>query len=95
MLPNNNLLVTESEEGHVFELDPNREVVWEWWHPEMFDDPSKKNYGKRHDIYRAMRGSDNSCCYIVNGHLVLFQLALSGVIDDNSPAFGRALSYAA
>ena len=55
VLTNNNLLVTESEKGHVFELDPNGELVWEWWHPEMFDDTSKENYGKRHDIYRAIR----------------------------------------
>jgi len=55
ILPNNNLLITESEEGHVFELGPGMEIVWEWWHPEMFDDKEKLNYGKRHDIYRAVR----------------------------------------
>ena len=55
-LPNDNLLITESEEGHVFELDPEGEIVWEWWHPEMVDDPSEeKYYGKRREIYRAIR----------------------------------------
>ena len=50
-----NLLVTESEKGRVFELDSDNNIVWEWWHPEMFDDESKENYGKRHDIYRVKR----------------------------------------
>lgn len=55
VLPNDNLLVTESEIGRVFEINPQKEIVWEWWHPEMFNDTSMQNYGKRHDIYRAIR----------------------------------------
>lgn len=55
VLPNNNVLITESEEGHVFELGSSEEIVWEWWHPDMMDDPEAENYGKRHDIYRAIR----------------------------------------
>ena len=54
-LPNNNMLVTESDKGHVFELDPAGEVVWEWWNPAKFIDPGNDNFGKRHDIYRAIR----------------------------------------
>ncbi|MFC1753550.1 arylsulfotransferase family protein [Thermoproteota archaeon] len=54
-LPNDNLLVTESEEGHVFELDPSGSIVWEWWHPEMYDNVSLEIYGYRHDLYRAIR----------------------------------------
>ena len=57
MLPNGNLFVTESEKGHVFEITSRKEMVWEWWHPEMYKDPSLPNYGKRHELYRATRYS--------------------------------------
>ena len=30
-LPNDNLLVTESEHGHVFELTPDKRIVWEFY----------------------------------------------------------------
>lgn len=55
ILPNNNILITESEEGHVFEIDSNENIVWEWWNPKMITDIGEKTYGKREDIYRAIR----------------------------------------
>ncbi|MBU0614902.1 MAG: arylsulfotransferase family protein [Nanoarchaeota archaeon] len=55
LLPNGNILITESEIGHVFEIDNNQDIVWEWWNPLKHEDDSMPNYGKRHDIYRAMR----------------------------------------
>ncbi len=57
LLPNGNMLVTESEKGRVFEISSRKELVWEWWHPEMYDDPDLPSYGKRHDLYRATRYS--------------------------------------
>lgn len=32
-LPNGNTLITESERGRAFEIDPGGEVVWEYWNP--------------------------------------------------------------
>jgi hypothetical protein len=47
-LPNGNTLITESERGHVFEVTPEKETVWELWNPEIVD-------GKRKRIYRMLR----------------------------------------
>ena len=32
-LPNGNILVTESDAGHVFEVTPQKEIVWEFYNP--------------------------------------------------------------
>ena len=47
-LPNGNTLICESERGHVFEVTPEGETVWEFWNPEI-------EGGKRKRIYRFMR----------------------------------------
>ncbi len=57
-LPNGNVLVTESEEGHVFELTPDKQKVWEYYGPlqqdsSNTDDESK--WGLRQEIYRMIR----------------------------------------
>ncbi len=57
-LPNGNMLVTEAEEGYVFELTPDKEIVWEFYHPERQNDKNstdKKKWGLRQEIYRMMR----------------------------------------
>jgi hypothetical protein len=55
LLPNHDILVTESEKGHVFELGPDEKIVWEWWNPEKVTDHSSELFGKRQEIYRAVR----------------------------------------
>jgi len=55
LLPNNNLLITESEKGHVFELTPDKKIVWEFYHPEKQNEINsavKEKYGLRQEIYR-------------------------------------------
>jgi len=47
-LPGGNTLVCESERGHVFELTPEGELVWEFWNPEL-------RGGERRRIYRMLR----------------------------------------
>lgn len=47
-LPNGNTLITESENGRVFEVTANGEIVWEFINPEVND-------GKRRQIYRMLR----------------------------------------
>ena len=32
-LPNGNLLVTESQRGHAFELTPDKKIVWDYYDP--------------------------------------------------------------
>lgn len=49
-LPNGNILVTESNEGHIFEITPEDEIVWEFWNPVI--DESKQ---ARAAIYRLRR----------------------------------------
>jgi len=34
-LPNNNVLITESDRGHAFEVTRKGETVWEWWNPDV------------------------------------------------------------
>lgn len=47
-LPNGNTLICESARGHVFEVDPKGQIVWDFWNPEMKD-------GRRKTIYRFLR----------------------------------------
>ncbi|MBD3387766.1 MAG: hypothetical protein GF416_01845 [Candidatus Altiarchaeales archaeon] len=49
-LPNGNTLVTESEKGHVFEIDEEGEVVWDFWNPKLKDQNTRRN-----SIYRMSR----------------------------------------
>lgn len=49
-LPNGNTLITESDrEGHVFEVTPDGETVWDYWNTDLTDE------GEGQPIYRAMR----------------------------------------
>lgn len=32
-LPNGNTLITESDQGHIFEVTPDKEIVWEYYNP--------------------------------------------------------------
>jgi hypothetical protein len=38
-LANGNTLVTESEKGRAFELDPDGRIVWDYWNPHSVPDP--------------------------------------------------------
>jgi len=49
-LPNGNTLITESDRGHVFEINPEGKIVWEFFNPETIPEE-----GKRAAIYRMMR----------------------------------------
>ena len=62
LLPNYNLLVTESEKGRAFELTPDKQIVWEYYNPEKQDETNsldKKRYGERQEIYRMTKYSKN------------------------------------
>ena len=48
-LPNGNTLISESEKGHVIEVTPDKEIVWEYWFPYF------NRQGKRETIYRSSR----------------------------------------
>ena len=43
---NGNYLITQTEKGRIFEITPDKEIVWEYWNPEVFDN-------NRTTIYRA------------------------------------------
>ena len=45
VLPNGNFFITESDKNHVFELTPDKKIVWEYYGP-FFND---------HTIYRMTR----------------------------------------
>lgn len=47
-LPNGNTLISESERGHVIEVTPDQEIVWEFWNPDL-------RFGARKRIYRMIR----------------------------------------
>jgi len=57
-LPNGNTLVTESERGRAFEITPDKQIVWEYYHPEKqsaSNSSHPENYGRRQWIYRMVR----------------------------------------
>ncbi len=53
-LPNGNTLITESDEGRVFEIAPDGDVVWEFFHPETRARGLFRRL-ERATIYRMMR----------------------------------------
>jgi hypothetical protein len=58
LLPNYNLLVTESEKGRVFEITPDKQIVWEFYNPEQQNENNsnaKQKYGQRQEVYRMIR----------------------------------------
>lgn len=57
LLPNYNVLITESEKGHVFEITPEKELVWEFYNPDKQNETNsanKEKYGLRKEIYRMI-----------------------------------------
>ena len=55
-LSNGNFLVTESEKGRAFELTPGKQIVWEFYHPDVqnrINSMHPESYGTRQWIYRA------------------------------------------
>jgi hypothetical protein len=52
-LPNGNTLITESRKGRVFEVTKDKEIVWEWFNPEINKD------GRREGVYRMVRYPKN------------------------------------
>lgn len=60
-LPNGNTLITESHKGRVFEVTPEKEIVWEFYNPEIQtvrDKKTGKKEKKRATIYRMSRVFD-------------------------------------
>ncbi|MFW6285797.1 MAG: arylsulfotransferase family protein [Nanoarchaeota archaeon] len=56
-LDNENLLITQSEDGRVFEITKDKEIVWEFYHPEKQNKKNSnfpKSYGQRQWIYRMV-----------------------------------------
>jgi hypothetical protein len=54
-LPGGNTLITESDFGHVFEVTPAGEIVWEFFNPFLQE---KDGESQRSAIYRMMRVTD-------------------------------------
>lgn len=54
-LPGGNMLITESDKGHVFEVTPDGKKVWEFWNPDIIG--TKKP--QRAVIYRMKRYPKN------------------------------------
>lgn len=55
-LPNGNYLVTSSQQGHLFEVTPAKEVVWEFVNPVM-DGVSKGVFSDTDDVLRLPNGA--------------------------------------
>ncbi len=58
-LPNGNYLITESEKGKIFEITKEKEIVWEYYHPDKQDKNNSplhpESWGERQWIYRAIK----------------------------------------
>ncbi len=57
-LSNGNTLITESERGRVFEITAQKEIVWQYHHPEIqnaVNSQHPENFGRRQWIYRMKR----------------------------------------
>ena len=69
-LTNGNTLVTESERGRAFEITPDKEIVWEFYHPEKQDASNSthpESFGRRQWIYRMARYPKDRVDRFLNG----------------------------
>ena len=56
LLPNNNLLITESDHGRLFEITREGKIVWEYFNTDLVEKDKKgKKITERRLIYRAAR----------------------------------------
>jgi len=53
--PNGNTLVTESDAGRAFEIDTDREIVWEYLNPHRVPDPIKKGQERIATLFEVVR----------------------------------------
>ncbi len=51
-LPNGNTLICEGLTGRIFEVTPQREIVWEYINPHFFD---AQVFGHSNAVFRAFR----------------------------------------
>jgi hypothetical protein len=54
-LPNGNTLITESDAGRAFEIDADREVVWEYWNPHRVPDPTQRGRERIATLFEVVR----------------------------------------
>ncbi len=54
-LANGNTLVTESDAGRAFEIDADREIVWEYWNPHRVPDPEGEGQEKIATLFEVVR----------------------------------------
>lgn len=57
-LPNGNVLATEAEKGRVIEVTRDKEIVWEFYHPDQQDETNsvdEEKWGLRQEVYRMTR----------------------------------------
>lgn len=70
-LANGNTLVTQSETGHAFEISPEGEKVWEYFHPDEQNATNSmhpESYGRRQWIYRMVRYNDLPSLHGTSAH---------------------------
>jgi outer membrane protein assembly factor BamB len=72
-LPNGNLLITESDRGHVFEITRSGDVVWDFWNPRFAR-------GKRQTVYRAWRWTDRELTRLKLPETLATTLAARGLL---------------
>ncbi len=56
-LPNGNTMICESDAGRIFEVTPDKEIVWDYYSPFLGQGPNNQG---RH-VYRATRYTDEHC----------------------------------
>jgi hypothetical protein len=54
-LSNGNTLITESDAGRAFEIDANREMVWEYWNPHRVPDPKHQAKERIATLFEVVR----------------------------------------
>ncbi len=70
VLPNRNILVTETEAGRIFEITRDKEIVWEYWNPKrkvISDSKHGEEFdGKPHidSLYSAVRYSQEDLPFL-------------------------------
>lgn len=58
ILPNGNMLITQGQEGRIFEIDANKKIVWEFINPffgSLKNDNHESKRPKRNYVYKAKR----------------------------------------
>jgi hypothetical protein len=88
-LPNGNTLVAESDAGRIFELTPEKEIVWDYLNPFLSQKPGSQGL----HVYRATRYTDEQVAPVLEARKDENVVAVGDYDRKRLGTYGEALRF--